>query len=206
MPENKLIIFVKNEEVGKVKTRLAESIGDRKALQVYQGLVKHTHSVTLPLKVNKEVWYSIEVEHDDVWSKGHFKKKVQMGSDLGHKMAYAFEDAFQNGATKVAIIGSDNAEITSDVLEKAFIKLDETDIVIGPAKDGGYYLLGMNRYHPQLFEGVEWSTEEVLQTTINIIEQLGLTYTKLKPLNDVDTIEDWVEVKDQLMKGLKEDV
>jgi len=206
MPENKLIIFVKNEEVGKVKTRLAESIGDRKALQVYQGLVKHTHSVTLPLKVNKEVWYSIEVEHDDVWSKGHFKKKVQMGSDLGHKMTDAFKTSFEKSASKVVIIGSDSAEIDAEIIEEAFEKLAENDVVVGPARDGGYYLLGMNKFHPQLFEGVEWSTDKVLHSTLETVEQLGLTYTKLKPLNDVDTIEDWLEVKDQLLKRPIKDV
>lgn len=206
MPENKLIIFVKNEEVGKVKTRLAKSIGNQKALQVYQRLVEHTHDVTRSLPVNKEVWYSDEAENEDIWDQGSFTKRVQKGDDLGHKMAYAFKTSFGKGATNVVIIGSDSADIDAEIIEVAFEKLAENDVVVGPARDGGYYLLGMNKFHPQLFEGVEWSTDKVLQSTLKTVEQLGLTYAKLKPLNDVDTIEDWVEVKDQLMKGLKEDV
>lgn len=206
MPENKLIIFVKNEEVGKVKTRLAESIGDRKALQVYQCLLKHTHSVTLPLKVNKEVWYSKEIEQKDIWSHGHYSKKVQKGSDLGQKMAYAFKTSFQNDTSKVVIIGSDCAEITPEILEKAYDELSRSDVVIGPARDGGYYLLGMNKFNPQLFEGVEWSTDQVLQTTLETIKQLGLSYSKLHTLNDVDTFEDWLQVKDEMMNGSEEDV
>jgi rSAM/selenodomain-associated transferase 1 len=206
MPENKLIIFVKNEEVGKVKTRLAESIGDEEALKVYQKLVKHTYAETGSLKMNKEVWYSSYIKKDDIWENDRFTKKLQKGGGLGQRMKYAFKTAFDSGINKAVIIGSDSAEIRAGIIEDAFRSLDDNDFVIGPARDGGYYLLGMNQFYPKVFKGVEWSTEEVLQTTINIIEQLGLSYTRLKALNDVDTIEDWLEVKDVLLNKLKDHV
>jgi len=206
MPLKTLLIFVKNLVPGQTKTRLAKSIGNQRALQVYQRLVEHTHDVALSLPVNKEVWYSDEVEKEDVWNHGGFTKRVQKGDDLGHKMAYAFKTSFEKGASNVVIIGSDSAEIDAEIIEEAFEKLAENDVVVGPARDGGYYLLGMNKFHPQLFEGVEWSTDKVLHSTLETVEQLGLTYTKLKPLNDVDTIEDWLEVKDQLLKRPIKDV
>jgi len=206
MPLKTLLIFVKNLVPGETKTRLAKSIGNKKALQVYQRLVEHTHDVTRTLPVNKEVWYSEKEEQKDIWDHGGFTKRVQKGDDLGYKMTDAFKTSFEKSASKVVIIGSDSAEIDAEIIEEAFEKLAENDVVVGPARDGGYYLLGMNKFHPQLFEGVEWSTDKVLHSTLETVEQLGLTYTKLKPLNDVDTIEDWLEVKDQLLKRPIKDV
>jgi hypothetical protein len=204
MLQNKLIIFVKNEKAGKVKTRLAKSIGDQEALKVYQKLVDYTHSELVSLKMNKEVWYSSYIEKDDVWENNRFNKKLQIGEDLGQRMEHAFKTAFENGAQKTVIIGSDNAEITSEIIEEAFSLLDETDFVIGPAKDGGYYLLGMKQFYSQVFEGVEWSTKKVFENTTRIIERLGRLFTSLRTLNDVDTKEDWLEVKDDFLKKSKD--
>ncbi|MDZ7808315.1 MAG: TIGR04282 family arsenosugar biosynthesis glycosyltransferase [Gracilimonas sp.] len=206
MPENKLIIFVKNEEAGKVKTRLAKSIGDEEALKVYQKLIEYTHAEMVSLEINMEVWYSSYIEKDDIWDNNQFTKKLQKGDDLGQRMGNAFKTAFENGTQKTVIIGSDNAEITSGIINEAFKSLDETDFVIGPAKDGGYYLLGMNRFYPQIFKGVEWSTKEVFEDTTRIIEQLGRSYTLLSSLNDIDTIEDWKEAKDDILKNTRDHV
>lgn len=200
MPQNTLLIFVKNSVPGKTKTRLAKSIGDQKALKVYHKLVEHTHAVTHPLQANKEVWYSSNIQQDDIWQNEGFTKKIQKGDDLGERMKHAFKEAFEGTAKKAVIIGSDNAEITSEIIEKAFKALDEIDIVIGPAKDGGYYLLGMKKYQPQVFDGIEWSTDKVLDSTIQIIKEYGNTFALLKALNDVDTIDDWIEIKNDLLR------
>lgn len=199
MTKEKLIIFVKNEEAGKVKSRLAKSIGNVEALRVYQKLLRHTHSEAVPLKMNKEIWYSSYIELNDIWENDRFKKKLQKGDDLGQRMEYAFKTAFENGAEKAVIIGSDNAEITAQIIEDAFLSLNKKKFVIGPAKDGGYYLLGMNKFYPQVFKKVKWSTEEVFESTMGIIEQLGESIAHLKTLNDVDTIEDWMEAKGILL-------
>lgn len=199
MPENTLIIFVKNEIAGSTKTRLAESIGDESALEVYRKLLNHTFKETRDIKVHKEVWYSQYVEKDDIWSEGAFDKKVQSGDDLGIRMAKAFEDRFaKNYNERVVIIGSDCAELKKPIVERAFQKLEHTDFVIGPAKDGGYYLLGMSAFHPQVFTNIEWSTGSVLKETLKKIKELELEHELLNELNDVDTIEDWLMVRDQL--------
>lgn len=196
----KLIIFVKNEEAGKTKTRLAASIGDEEALDVYRKLLVHTFRQTVPLhKVQKEVWYSRFKAEQDIWSKGDFTKRIQEGERLGERMANAFKKVFDtDNRQKVLIIGSDCAELTTEVVEKAFEELDKSDIVIGPAKDGGYYLLGMKHYYPDLFNGIAWSSEHVFDQTRAKVHRLGLSCAILEELNDVDTLEDWKQVRSNL--------
>lgn len=197
--KEKLIIFVKNEEAGKTKTRLAATIGDEQALEAYRKLLGWTVKQTRELDVIREVWYSRFVARDDIWETGDYKKQLQSGDNLGERMSNAFRKSFvEESFQKVVIIGSDCAELTSGVIEQAFQKLEDHEFVIGPAEDGGYYLLGMRSYHPEVFEEIEWSTGSVFQKTVEKIEGLGLGYTALKELNDVDTIEDWDRVKSGL--------
>lgn len=196
---DKLMVFVKNEIAGKTKTRLGATIGDEEALRVYRKLLRHTYEVTNTIQAEKEVWYSDYIETQDVWPQGSYQKKVQKGSDLGERMSHAFEEAFkENEQRKVVIIGSDCAELTGPVLKEAFEMLNEADFVIGPAKDGGYYLLGMRTFEPKLFEDIAWSTDSVFGETLRKIRDTGLNFAALKPLNDVDTIDDWQLVKDRL--------
>ncbi len=195
----KLIIFVKNEEAGKTKTRLAATIGDEQALEVYQKLLGWTFEQTRDLEVAKEVWYSRFIAEKDIWEGGDFKKQLQSGENLGKRMSNAFQQSFLDESfQKVVIIGSDCAELTSGIIQQAFQELEEHEFVIGPAEDGGYYLLGMRSYHPEVFEEIEWSTGSVFQKTVEKIRDIGLNHTTLKELNDVDTIEDWNRVKSGL--------
>lgn len=199
MPKEKLIIFVKNEEAGKTKTRLGASIGDEEALKAYQKLLKWTCKQTRDLKVTKEVWYSRFIPENDIWSEANFKKEIQSGEDLGIRMSNAFQRSFEKeGFEKVIIIGSDCAELTSETIQKAFEELDSHDFVIGPAEDGGYYLLGMKKFYPLVFEEITWSTRSVFNETIKKIEELEATLFVLKTLNDVDTLEDWNKVRADL--------
>ncbi len=199
MPKEKLIIFVKNEEAGKTKTRLGASIGDEEALKAYQKLLKWTCKQTRDLKVTKEVWYSRFIPENDIWSEANFKKEIQSGEDLGIRMSNAFQRSFEKeGFEKVIIIGSDCAELTSETIQKAFEELDSHDFVIGPAEDGGYYLLGMRKFYPLVFEEITWSTRSVFNETIKKIEELEATLFVLKTLNDVDTLEDWNKVRADL--------
>lgn len=199
MTANKLMVFVKNEVAGKTKTRLGAAIGDEEALRVYRKLLRHTFEVTNAIPANKEVWYSEYIEAEDIWPQDAYHKKVQKGEGLGERMSYAFEEAFkENEQCKAVIIGSDCAELTTKVLGGAFEKLNHSDFVVGPAKDGGYYLLGMRMYEPEVFKGIAWSTSHVLEETLRKIQSKGHTCATLKTLNDVDTIEDWQLVKDRL--------
>lgn len=190
MNSNLLMIFVKNPVSGKVKTRLGSSIGSTNALLVYKKLLAHTREVASQVETTRQVWYSSMIDHRDSWNKERFDKKLQSGSDLGERMSVAFQKAFEDGYENVVIIGSDCADITSRHIKDAFHALNTNDAVIGPSKDGGYYLLGVSKYTPDIFKGISWSTQEVFEQTVSRFEHLGLSYSVLDVLNDIDTIED----------------
>ncbi|MEQ8628341.1 TIGR04282 family arsenosugar biosynthesis glycosyltransferase [Ekhidna sp.] len=192
MSDSLLMIFVKNLIPGMVKTRLAEDIGIDKALDVYQELIHHTHKITKKLEVDKSVYYSEYVEIEDIWDNGDFKLTSQKGFTLGEKMSNAFDEAFDS-YNKVIIIGSDCYDLSSKHIKLAFEMLEENDVVVGPAKDGGYYLLGMSEFFPQLFQDKEYSTGKVLRELLEEAEELELSVYKLPELNDVDTLDDLKE-------------
>jgi len=185
-----LIIFVKNPIAGKVKTRLAESIGSSNALHIYKMLLRHTHSVACKLDTDVQVWYSSQINRTDFWEKGGFNKQLQKGRNLGQRMSHAIQNGFSSGYEHVAIIGSDCPGLTPEHIKNAFDMLNDSDFVIGPASDGGYYLLGLRRFLPDIFEGINWSKDSVFKDTINIIDRHNFSVSLLEELNDIDTIED----------------
>jgi uncharacterized protein len=188
--ESLLIIFYKNPKLGKVKTRLASSIGDAKAFSIYLLLAEHTRKITEHLGVHKVVFYSDYIDLDDSWSQDVYQKRLQMGADLGERMENAFRLGFNEGYKSICIIGTDCLELTRNVIEDAFRKLLTHDIVIGPANDGGYYLLGMNYLCNKLFQNKQWSTSTVLADTVADTRMLGLTSWQLETLTDVDEEKD----------------
>lgn len=185
-----LLIFVKKPEEGQVKTRLAESIGDRRALEVYHQLLIITKRETREVPVDKQVWYTPEVMNDDIWNTADYGKYKQQGKDLGERMQFAFRQSFEKGYQKAVIIGSDCPYITENIIRQAFAALDSNDLVIGPSADGGYYLLGMIAYHPYVFRDKEWSSSSVLDQTLNDAGKNDLSVMNLPVLNDIDTLED----------------
>lgn len=185
-----LIIFVKNPQLGKVKTRLAATIGDEAALEVYMKLVEHTNTITATLPVDKIVYYSDFMDDYDLFENHLYQKSVQEGIDLGVRMDRAFDASFAAGYEKVAIIGSDCYELTREILLDAFNKLDENQAVVGPAHDGGYYLLGMTDMYSRLFRGKKWSTSNVMLDTMLDLKKLNIKYHLLPTLSDVDNEED----------------
>ena len=185
-----LIIFVRKPEVGKVKTRLAASMGEEKALAVYRRLLEHTHHISEGVKAEKFVFYFDEIEENDHWSDGNFNKSQQSSGDLGEKMRDAFSILFNEGYNDVAIIGSDCYELTTAIIEDSFEMLQQNDLAIGPANDGGYYLLGMKKLCMELFSDIEWSTEKVFAQTLAACISAGLSYSLLPQLTDIDTEAD----------------
>ncbi len=183
------MIFIKNPVPGKVKTRLGKDIGYEEAAAYYEKLLEITRQAAINTSSDKWLWYGDYINKSDSWSAATFTKKLQTAGDLGIRMQSAFEKAFEQGYEKVVIIGSDCPEMSSGVLEKAFEKLTEADVVIGPANDGGYYLMGMKKALP-LFENVDWSTRQVLDQTIAHLKKQNLNYILLEKLTDLDTIED----------------
>ena len=190
MADNFLIIFVKNFVPGLVKTRLAEKIGMFLALDVYQELVAYTGEVVGQVEADKMVFYSEYVEVEDMFEGENFEYNVQMGNSLGERMQNAFQYAFDKGYSRVTIIGSDCHQLTPKHLDETFDQLEINDVVIGPAQDGGYYLLGLNGPCPALFEGKEYSHEKVFEELMTEVKSLGLEYYQLETLNDIDTLED----------------
>lgn len=194
---HRLIIFIKNPVLGRVKTRLAKTVGAQMALDVYKYLLELTRNAAANLECNKAVYYSKSVDGADEWSNDVFDKFVQTGEDLGKRMWNAFSEAFEQGYEKVMIIGSDCPQLTQEVLEMAFDLLENVDIVVGPAKDGGYYLLGLKQPFKELFEDKEWSTDTVLEDTIMDIMAAGKKYAKLPMLSDLDDAYDLHLVSDK---------
>ncbi|MEP0368535.1 MAG: TIGR04282 family arsenosugar biosynthesis glycosyltransferase [Cyclobacteriaceae bacterium] len=190
MSKNLLIIFVKNLIPGTVKTRLAADIGIDGALDVYQFLVEHTAEVTEDVESDKVVYYSEYVEIEDVFDTDKYKLQTQRGNDLGEKMLNAFNKSFESGYEKVVIIGSDCFELKTDHMEEAFDMLENHDVAIGPASDGGYYLLGMKKPHPELFENKKYSHDKVFEELLAAIGENDLTFHLLPELNDIDTFDD----------------
>ncbi len=185
-----LIIFIKNPLSGKVKTRLARESSDDFALKVYNTLLSHTRSVTASIQATKYLYYSNHIPEVDEWDDKIYKKHVQVKGSLGQKMKAAILYAFSNH-DEVLIIGSDCIQLQESDLEQAFQKLGQYDSVLGPALDGGYYLLGLKKIIPQLFEGIPWSTEHVTDKTLEKLITSGYSCHFLRPLSDIDYLEDW---------------
>ena len=183
-----LIIFTRNPELGKCKTRLAATLGDQSALDIYKFLLQHTANIAKTIKANRYVYYSETVNTDDIWDNDQFTKKLQTEGDLGERMYNAFYQLFESGYKKVVIIGSDLLDLNESIINQAIEKLDRHDVVIGPAEDGGYYLLGMKTLHPKLFRNKAWGTQTVQEDTLKDLENTHVFI--LKELNDIDTFED----------------
>jgi len=184
-----LIIFVKNPVAGKVKTRLAASLGNEKALDIYKQLLAITRIAATAANCRKHLFYSDKVETDE-WIEPTFSKYVQQGNALGDRMRLALDTIFSAGGKRVIIIGSDCPQLTSTIIDDAFSMLNEKDVVVGPAKDGGYYLLGMKKPLPFLFAEKEWSTDSVFDDTVVDLLENRLSYGRLPVLSDVDNIYD----------------
>ncbi|MBO0355306.1 TIGR04282 family arsenosugar biosynthesis glycosyltransferase [Muricauda ruestringensis] len=193
MSKNLLLILTRNPELGKCKTRLAAKVGDQAALDIYNFLLDKTVSFTKNLKVEKWVYYSETIWMDDIWDNKVYKKKLQVGNDLGERMMNAFDEGFKAGFENIIIIGSDMFHLDQTDLEAAFSKLMDHDFVVGPAEDGGYYLLGMKSLKPKLFQNKDWGTNTVLADTLSDIKDEK--FVLLDEKNDVDYYEDIKDIE-----------
>ncbi len=187
---NTLIIFIKNPIRGKVKTRIAQTAGDDRALQIYHSLLQHTRAVAMPVEAKRLLFYSDFIDTNDDWPQPDFDKRLQQGTNLGERMQNAFAQAL-SAAERAIIIGSDCALLTSALVTTAFQQLNDHDFVLGPATDGGYYLLGMKELTPALFQDIAWSTDTVLPATLQRIENLRKSCFLLPALPDIDHESDW---------------
>ncbi len=187
MTEALVIVFVKNIKLGTVKTRLAKTIGNVGAFEVYSELVKITENATEQLDIDKHIYFSDAVVQSK-WKNDY--KTVQCGKDLGERMQNAFKDGFEAGYKKIVLIGSDLPDITANHILQGIEALNHNNIVFGPAEDGGYYLIGMSNLNTMLFENKPWSQPSLLNITLNELKQHSIKHHLLETLNDIDTFED----------------
>lgn len=178
-----------------MKTRLAASVGHTQALEIYKWLTAYTHQITKQITVDKFIFYSDFIPEASDERPDGYQHVVQSGTSLGDRMRDAFMHLFDKGYSRVVIIGTDSADLKATDLNKAYLTLSHTDLVIGPAKDGGYYLLGMSRFYPELFYDIPWSTSKVLELTLDKADQAQLDYEFLNIRSDVDTLDDWEKVR-----------
>lgn len=198
-----IILFVKYPAEGKVKTRLAKSIGNPKAAKIYTALAEHVVKKMKRLKNSYNyIFYSDESEKEKIkkWIRGNFFYAPQKGDDLGERMSNAFKLVFGHSAEKVLIIGTDIPDLSTKIINDAIKKLDYYDVVIGPSPDGGYYLLGMKKFTPKLFENITYSTNTVFEDTIQRIKDGNLSYHILETIEDIDTedeLRNWLDGSDE---------
>jgi rSAM/selenodomain-associated transferase 1 len=191
MARDLLIIFVKAPRAGHVKTRIAEAIGPQPACDAYLALVAILigNLRTLP---NVQVRYSPDDAYLEIpqWVQPAWTTAPQGGGDLGERLKAAFRAGFAAGAERIVIIGSDSPDIRREDIESAWEALAHQDAVIGPAEDGGYWLIGLRSEQPSLFENIPWSSPKVFEATMTCARAAKLSIQTLRQLPDIDTIED----------------
>ena len=187
-----VIVFVKNIKLGKVKTRLAKTIGNQGAFQVYAELVKVTEEATKNISEDKRIYFSESVVENQ-WE--NHQKFVQVGVDLGERMKNAFKKGFDDGYERIVLIGSDLPDITATHINKGLNALTQNEVVFGPAEDGGYYLIGLSKIHNFVFNNKPWSQTHLLEETLSELKENDVTFSTLDTLNDIDTYEDLIASK-----------
>jgi len=203
MAEKKLIIFSKAPIAGQVKTRLIPSLGIDKATKLHRYMLEQTVIKVSRLNdISCELHCAPDTDHDFfnmLAEKYAIKLVSQQGLDLGERMANAMEVSLKN-SSQCIIIGTDCPMMTPSYMQQAFAQLTDTDVVIGPAKDGGYVLIGCKVFNAQIFSQVSWSTTRVFKQTVKNINQLHLKYYKLNTLSDVDIDEDLNHLPSQFLQ------
>lgn len=197
-PEKKtLIIFVKVPAAGEVKTRLARDVGNEQALRIYKQLIGLTFAAAEQSEAEVFVFWNRE-PNPGMSVPDSFHGRLQQGITLGERMQNAFREILSESYGQVCIIGSDCPQLTASHINDAFRYLNATDIVIGPARDGGYYLLGMKQDHTWVFGLEKWSHDEVFEQTMELIAASRLSYGQLEQLSDLDDIADYTHLKHHL--------
>jgi len=204
-PSDLLIIFTRYPEPGKSKTRLIPALGPQGAADLHQRMVEYTLFRAKRLITSSGVCLEIrfaDCKEDCIrnWLGPDMRCGPQGSGDIGQRMERAFGEAFQTGMERVMIVGTDIPGMTEDFVRKALAALTDSDVVLGPARDGGYYLIGLRRPTGQLFEGIPWGTDQVLEKTLNVARNLQLRVSLLDPLEDVDRPED-LPVWERFVKG-----
>ncbi len=207
--QSQILIFARFPVPGKVKTRLIPELGALRAARLYRRMAENALRVARCLHED-DITDNIEISicftgadkrYFRSWLGEGIHYEPQTSGDLGTRMHQAFMSAFREKSEYAILFGSDAPDISKDILLQAFEKLRDHDIVLGPARDGGYYLIGMKRPHPELFTGIEWGTGEVYQQTLGKIGKMELSFAKTATLDDIDRPRDLVPLRNDKRFG-----
>lgn len=195
-----IIVMTRYPEAGKVKTRLIKHLGAEGATRLHQKMAEHTISTLEPLRdiQTADLWIFFSggsTEQMQTWLGEELEYRPQQGENLGCRMTHAFEHIFATGYTRAVMLGTDCPDIEGATVVKALKYLRRADVALGPAEDGGYYLIGINELHPDLFRNIDWGSAKVLKQTVEIVKNLNLIPAYLPPLRDIDTPEDLESIR-----------
>lgn len=204
MTKERLIIFTRYPEPGKTKTRLIPALGAEQAAMLHRQMTEYTLEQVRLVQQHRPITVEVRFAGGDSklmtnWLGSNIICKPQAEGDLGTRMGRSLSLAFDDGIDRVAVIGTDCPGLNADIISLAFDSLQQSyDLVLGPALDGGYYLLALRCFIPELFININWGTATVLQQTVDIAKQLNLSIAYLPQLADVDRPEDllvWEQIK-----------
>lgn len=190
-----LIIFTRYPQSGKTKTRLIPALGEEGAANLQRQMTEYTVSKVKKFQSSAAISFEIRFAGGDLqlmqnWLGTELNYQLQGEGDLGKRMKNSFLSAFNQGAQEVITIGIDCPGVNAQLLSEAFEKIRNCDLLLGPAVDGGYYLIGLKRAIEELFINIDWGTAKVLQQTVDIAQQFNLSVAYLQTLADVDRPED----------------
>jgi hypothetical protein len=193
--KERVIIFTRYPEPGKTKTRLIPALGAEQAAALQRQMTEHTLTKVRELQSDRPITVEVRFAGGDLslmvqWLGTELVYKLQGEGDLGMRMARSLLSAFEDGIDRAVVIGTDCPGLNACLLNRTLQLLHLYDLVLGPALDGGYYLIGLRSLIPELFVGIDWGTAEVLQQTVAIGQQLNLSVAYLPELADVDRPED----------------
>jgi rSAM/selenodomain-associated transferase 1 len=195
--ENITLVFLRAPLLGKVKTRLSKAIPEDLVLDLYKGFLGDI--IDEVSKISKPLLYcypSNKIDFVSDWIDHKYKVLPQSGDDIGKKMQRAFNETFSRGYKKALLIGTDIPMITGEIILRAYEMLENYDCVLGPSEDGGYYLIGFREdsFETGCFENIKWSTPDVYDDTLKILNKRSKKVYNLPILNDIDTIDDLKEL------------
>jgi len=193
MTSKAAIVFLRVPEKGRVKTRLSKSLSESFVLELYKGFVED--SLEALEGAGDKILYFWPPGKErllEKWLGTHYFFSPQQGNDIGEKMANAFHEIFEKGYTRAVLVGTDIPELTGLMISRAHKLLSAADAVIGPAEDGGYYLIGFqkNKFSKSVFQNIDWSTGRVLDQTITAMDRESIQYKLIDKLHDIDTLKD----------------
>lgn len=184
-------VFLKEPQAGKVKTRLvADGVDQDLVLKLYNAFLNDTLDLIQQASADLKLAFiapGASTSFIQQVQQKKFEVLEQQGDDLGQRMAHFFQTAFEKGAQKVVLIGTDSPSLPIDFLREALNRLDQSEVVLGPSTDGGYYLIGMSSFYPEVFQGITWSSETVLEETLSVLE-------KLNKLEKVHLLPFWYDI------------